>query len=117
MGQILPEVRGVGVDSQNRCEHYRQPVDIVAIKMKCCGFYYACKDCHVALADHGIEVWPQNEWDHKAVLCGACAAELTIHSYLNCGHRCPACKAEFNAGCRSHYHFYFAMNPAPVDAR
>src|SRR5712664_59058 len=43
-----PEVRGVEVDAQTRCVHYRSTVDIVAIKMRCCGVYYACKDCHIA---------------------------------------------------------------------
>ena len=46
------ELRGVNLDPQTRCEHYHGPTDIIAIKMKCCGVYYACKDCHVALADH-----------------------------------------------------------------
>jgi len=37
------------------------PTDIVAIQMRCCGLFYACKDCHLALADHPIAVWPQSE--------------------------------------------------------
>jgi uncharacterized CHY-type Zn-finger protein len=111
MGLNIPNVRGMNVDPQTRCAHYHKPVDIIAIKMKCCGVYYACKDCHVALADHAIELWPLSEWDNKAVLCGACGSELTISAYLNCENRCPQCKAEFNPACRNHYHFYFAMTP------
>ncbi len=107
MNNQLPTVCGVDVDSQTRCAHYRKPVDIIAIKMKCCGVYYACKDCHAALADHEIEVWPKAELDEKAVLCGSCGAELTIRSYMHCGHRCPVCNAEFNPACRHHSHYYF----------
>jgi uncharacterized CHY-type Zn-finger protein len=100
-------VRGLNLDSQTRCVHYHKPQDIIAIKMKCCGVYYACKDCHDALADHPIKVWPRDEWDEAAVLCGNCETELTIKQYLACLNQCPACQAEFNPGCRNHYHFYF----------
>jgi uncharacterized CHY-type Zn-finger protein len=103
-----PEVHGIDLDTQTRCAHYRTALDIVAIKMKCCGVYYACKDCHHALAGHPIEVWAQSEWDQLAVLCGACGNELTISEYIASGHRCPHCRAMFNPGCRKHHHFYFA---------
>jgi uncharacterized CHY-type Zn-finger protein len=103
----LPEVRGVSLDPQTRCGHYHGATDIIAIKMKCCGVYYACKDCHLALAGHPMEVWLENEWGQKAILCGACGAELTIHEYMQSGYSCPACYAPFNPGCRNHYHFYF----------
>jgi uncharacterized CHY-type Zn-finger protein len=106
---ILPTVLGVNLDPQTRCEHYHGPRDIIAIKMKCCGLYYACKDCHVALSDHQIEVWPESEWDQVAVLCGACGAELTINQYMQSESRCPACRAPFNPKCRNHYHFYFRV--------
>ena len=46
MTKTLPEVHGVDLDLQTRCEHYRGPTDIVAIKMKCCGVYYACNEPH-----------------------------------------------------------------------
>jgi uncharacterized CHY-type Zn-finger protein len=104
---ISPLVNGVDVDAQTRCAHYNKPVDVIAIKMKCCVEYYACKDCHDALAGHAIEVWPREEWDSAAVLCGVCAHELTIRQYLDCGNLCPHCGAAFNPGCRNHYHFYF----------
>jgi uncharacterized CHY-type Zn-finger protein len=107
MASNRPEVRGVNVDPQTRCEHYRGPTDIIAIKMKCCGVYYACKDCHIARADHALAAWPQSEWDQDAILCGTCGAELTIQQYMNSGSRCPACGAAFNPRCRNHYHFYF----------
>jgi uncharacterized CHY-type Zn-finger protein len=103
-----PNVSGIDLDPQTRCAHYKTPLDIIAIKMKCCGIYYACKDCHDAMAGHAIKVWPRSEWDQHAVLCGACGVELTIEQYLACLNECPACKTRFNPGCRNHYHFYFA---------
>lgn len=101
------KVEGVDVDAQTRCAHYRSPRDVIAIKMRCCGIYHACKDCHDALADHPARVWPQSEWDQQAILCGACGTELTIHQYLRSGYSCPACRAQFNPRCRNHFHFYF----------
>lgn len=109
-GPTKPRVRGVGVDRESRCIHYHGPLDVVAIRMKCCGLYYACKDCHEALAGHPAEAWPREEWNQPAILCGACGAELTIESYLRCGDRCPRCGAGFNPGCSRHRHFYFAAD-------
>jgi uncharacterized CHY-type Zn-finger protein len=108
MQRSRPEVRGVDLDAQTRCAHYRTALDIIAIKMKCCGVYYACKECHEALAGHPIEVWPQQEWNQPAVLCGACGNEMTISEYRSSNDRCPHCRAPFNPGCRNHYRFYFA---------
>jgi uncharacterized CHY-type Zn-finger protein len=104
------EVRGVDLDPQTRCRHYQGALDIIAIKTKCCGVYYACKDCHIELADHALFVWPRAQWDSKAVLCGACGAKLTINEYLHSGSRCPACGAGFNPDCRNHHHFYFEQD-------
>jgi len=109
MTPTLAEVRGVNLDSQARCEHYRGPTDIVAIKMKCCGVYYACKDCHAALADHEIAVWPASQWNQEAILCGVCGAVFTILQYMQSESRCPLCQAQFNPACRNHYHFYFQV--------
>ncbi|HEY1463723.1 MAG TPA: CHY zinc finger protein [Terriglobales bacterium] len=103
-----PKVLGIDIDPQTRCKHYRSPLDVIAIKMKCCGKYYACKDCHEELANHTIEVWPKNLWSEKAVLCGVCGIELTIERYLASENQCPSCKASFNPGCKNHYHFYFS---------
>jgi uncharacterized CHY-type Zn-finger protein len=100
-------VHGIDLDAETRCYHYRSSLDIVAIKMKCCGEYYACKDCHIALANHEIRVWPGSEWDERAVLCGRCGAELTIAEYLRCSNKCPRCDANFNPGCQNHCQFYF----------
>jgi len=101
------DVRGIEVDGETRCAHYRSPLDIVAIKMKCCGVYYACKDCHIALAGHAIAVWPRDKWNERAILCGACGTEMTIREYLECDSRCPTCGAALNPACRNHHHFYF----------
>jgi uncharacterized CHY-type Zn-finger protein len=107
MAELNARVIGVNLDPQTRCAHYNSALDIIAIKMKCCGTYYACKDCHDALAGHDIAVWPREEWDQPAVLCGACGVEMSIHQYLGCFNKCPACSSPFNPGCRNHYHFYF----------
>jgi uncharacterized CHY-type Zn-finger protein len=109
---VLAEVIGIQIDRETRCVHYCAAVDIIAIKMKCCGTYYACKDCHEALAGHPIEVWPRSAWGEKAVLCGHCCTELTINEYMASGNHCPVCRAKFNSGCADHYNFYFEW-PAP----
>ena len=103
----IPEVRGLNLDPQTRCVHHHTHADVIAIKMKCCATYYACKDCHIALAGHAIEVWPRSEWKQEAILCGACGAKLTIREYMQCEARCPVCFAAFNPGCRNHHRFYF----------
>jgi uncharacterized CHY-type Zn-finger protein len=102
-----PPVLGVDVDPQTRCAHWRSPLDVIAIKMKCCGDYYACRDCHDALSGHPAAVWPKAEWDQPAILCGVCNAELSVRQYMACNNRCPTCAAPFNPGCRLHYHLYF----------
>ena len=117
MAPTSSTVRGVNLDPNTRCEHYRGPTDIVAIKMKCCGVYYACKDCHAALADHEIEVWPESDWNQEAILCGACGAELTIRQYMQGESRCAVCRADFNPKCTNHYHFYFQMTGNSESAR
>ncbi|MEZ2348296.1 CHY zinc finger protein [Terriglobus sp. RCC_193] len=94
---------------QTRCVHYHSSRDVIAIRMACCGVYFACKDCHEEVAGHAIVVWPRSQWDTRAVLCGVCGDELTIHEYMECDNRCPRCEAAFNPGCRNHYHFYFEV--------
>jgi uncharacterized CHY-type Zn-finger protein len=104
---VVNPIIGLDLDANTRCRHYHGATDVIAIKMQCCGTYYACIDCHRALAGHAASVWPQSEWDTKAVLCGVCQTELSIHEYLSSGNCCPRCEAAFNPGCRSHYHLYF----------
>ncbi len=104
---MKPEVRGVGLDAESRCAHYHSVLDVVAIKMRCCGEYFACKACHDELADHPPQVWPSEEWHQRAVLCGACSSELTITRYLESEDACPECGALFNPACRLHQRYYF----------
>jgi uncharacterized CHY-type Zn-finger protein len=104
-----PPVLGVELDPQTRCVHYRSELDVIAIKVRCCGEYYACKECHDALADHDLDPWPRQEFETRAVLCGVCGSELTIREYLDSGSVCPACGAGFNPRCRLHHHFYFSL--------
>jgi len=101
------EVKGKPVDDQTRCEHYHSPLDIIAIKFKCCDDYFPCYQCHQETVDHNPLVWPKDELDTKAVLCGVCKHELTINEYVNSQNYCPNCKSGFNPGCGNHYHLYF----------
>jgi uncharacterized CHY-type Zn-finger protein len=105
---MRPIVKGIELDPQTRCAHWHGALDIIAIKMRCCGTYYACRECHDELAGHPVQVWPAAEWGQPAILCGACGVELSVHDYLACESRCPACGAPFNPGCRRHHHLYFA---------
>lgn len=102
------EVRGVDIDAQTRCGHWHGELDIIAIKFKCCGEWFPCFECHASEADHTASVWPTDEIDTEAVLCGACGHHLSITEYLDCGSACPKCKSKFNPGCTKHYHLYFA---------
>ena len=58
---MRPTVFGGGLDPQTRCVHYNTQLDVIAIAMKCCGTYYACKDYHNALAGHALQTWPRAE--------------------------------------------------------
>jgi uncharacterized CHY-type Zn-finger protein len=100
-------VRGCEIDSRTGCVHYHSALDIVAIKFHCCRTYYSCFYCHQEEAGHSASVWARARFDEKAVLCGACGAELTIRQYLECGAVCPMCGVGFNPRCESHYPFYF----------
>ena len=103
-------VKGNVVDEHTRCVHYHSPLDVIAIKFKCCGEYYPCFSCHEETSGHGPQVWPKEEWDNKAILCGMCGHELTIHQYMNSGNLCPVCHAGFNPGCKNHYGLYFQVS-------
>ena len=101
------EVHGVDVDPETRCSHWHSPLDIIAIKFKCCGQWYPCLECHSELAGHPASVWPKAEFAESAILCGACGAKLSVDEYSTCGSVCPSCRAPFNPGCSKHFHFYF----------
>ena len=102
-------VRGLEVTDRTQCAHYHSELDIVAIRFKCCGEFYACAECHGALADHPPVPWPRKDRGIPAILCGNCRNTLTIKKYLQGNFRCPHCDAPFNPGCARHYHLYFEM--------
>jgi uncharacterized CHY-type Zn-finger protein len=104
------EIIGVDVDSATRCAHYHGEQDIIAIKFRCCGKWFACYECHRALAGHDAEVWSRKEFDELAILCGCCGHLLTIREYLECRSVCPHCKRSFNPRCAHHCHLYFEMD-------
>jgi len=101
-------VHGVDVHPDTRCAHYATDRDVIAIKFACCGDYYPCLQCHDTLADHDRDVWPVDEFDTAAILCGSCGTEHTIETYRDSGSSSPTCDAEFNPGCRRHWSAYFA---------
>ncbi|MEI3605293.1 CHY zinc finger protein [Pseudogracilibacillus sp. SE30717A] len=102
-------VRGNVIDLETRCTHYHSEKDRIAIKFFCCNTYYPCYSCHEEKGCGNHQTWPANQFDQKAILCGACGEEITIKAYLNKSHICPYCKAEFNPGCSLHYHLYFSV--------
>jgi uncharacterized CHY-type Zn-finger protein/uncharacterized RDD family membrane protein YckC len=102
-------VRGLEVDDSG-CTHWRSPLDIIAIKFKCCGEWYKCFECHRSLAGHEAIRWQQAQFDMPAVLCYSCKHQLTISEYIACDSQCPCCNAAFNPGCANHYDLYFATN-------
>jgi uncharacterized CHY-type Zn-finger protein len=102
-------VRGINVDGDTRCRHYHTPRDVVAIRVACCDVYYPCYHCHAATTTHESERIEPSAFDDSAVLCGVCAATLTVSEYLSCGDACPQCGSSFNPGCRSHRHRCFAI--------
>lgn len=100
-------VRGLAVNARSQCAHYHSPLDIVAIKFKCCDTFYACIHCHEALAGHAPETWLKQEHETHAILCGACQSTLSISDYLQSNSSCPSCGAAFNPRCATHHQFYF----------
>lgn len=103
-------VKGNLVDENTRCTHYHSPLDIIAIKFKCCKEYYACYACHEESTDHEADKWEKNELNTNAILCGICKQEMTIESYLNCKDECPSCDSKFNPNCAKHYPLYFDVS-------
>ncbi len=99
-------VHGPTVDDETRCIHYRTPLDIIAIKFKCCGRYYPCHLCHQETEAHTAQQWSAHEQDTKAILCGSCKIELPITTY-RATDECPNCAAPFNPACALHAHLYF----------
>ena len=109
-------VFGKLVDDQTRCRHYHSPVDIIAIKFKCCGKFYPCYKCHAECENHPIVRWEEEEFDSQAVLCGVCKNTLSIRAYMG-AEKCPHCGSAFNAGCKKHYGIYFAISEKNISCR
>jgi uncharacterized CHY-type Zn-finger protein len=101
-------VYGVDIDTETRCRHYHSRLDIVAIRMRCCGAYFSCRACHDELTSHPAQTWSEVDWHVPAILCGHCGTELSIRAYIDGLDQCPACQAGFNPGCRAHRQLYFA---------
>lgn len=104
----MVKVYGSTVDDETRCTHYQTPLDVIAIKFKCCDKYYPCYKCHNEHESHQIVRWGSSEFDQKAILCGVCKHELTINEYMMT-ETCPNCNAHFNNRCKFHYHLYFVI--------
>ena len=103
------DLRGVDVNERTQCAHYRSDRDIVAIRFKCCGTFYACVRCHDELAGHAPIRWSKGERDIRAILCGNCHQTLSIADYLSGANSCPLCDAAFNSACATHHRFYFEL--------
>ena len=100
------KIYGAIVDDETRCIHYHTPVDIIAIKFKCCNRFYPCYKCHEEAESHPIVRWGQEEFGEKAIYCGRCKSTLSIREYMN-APVCPRCGAKLNSRCKNHYHIYF----------
>lgn len=103
------KVHGQLVNDHTGCTHYHTPVDVIAIKMKCCDQYYACYYCHEEAAQHPPQRWTKEELDTPAILCGVCKQELSINEYFNSNYQCSSCGAAFNPKCSNHNHLYFDL--------
>jgi uncharacterized CHY-type Zn-finger protein len=104
---VFMELKGKPVDTETRCVHYHSPLDIIAIRFKCCNACYSCFYCHEETAGHTPAVWSKQEFHVKAILCGVCKTEPTIAVYKTCNYEGPFCKASFNPECSNHDHLYF----------
>lgn len=102
------KIKGLLIDEETRCEHYHSPLDIVAIKFKCCDTFYPCYQCHSSCEEHSAQLWEVSEFSEKAILCGSCKGLLTISEYLDTD-TCPHCQAHFNPKCSNHYSLYFKV--------
>ncbi len=100
-------VFGIDLNERTGCRHYASSVDIIAVKFKCCNHYFACYDCHTALAGHKAKRWRSDEFHAKAILCGHCYREMSIWEYLTCGNVCMHCRSFFNPRCYLHWGLYF----------
>ncbi|MEX5942171.1 CHY zinc finger protein [Mammaliicoccus sciuri] len=104
----MVKIHGLTVDNESRCEHYHTPLDIIAIKFKCCDKFYPCYKCHNECEKHDIKRWDQSEFDEHAILCGVCKETISINDYM-LKEVCPNCDARFNHRYKYHHHLYFKI--------
>jgi len=98
------KIRGVDVDTQGRCAHYRSERDIVANRCATCDDYWACHACHAELTVHPFG---RMRIDAPAsVLCGNCRHTMGYGVYSQ-ATACPSCGHDFNPGCSMHSSLYF----------
>lgn len=99
--------RGVELDEQGRCAHYRTIRDVVFNRCDTCGDFFACHRCHDELTDHPFGRMPYAA--ESAVLCGACGREMNYAEYAEGqgAPACPECGHLFNPGCATHAHLYW----------
>lgn len=105
-----PIVHGLSVTQLTQCAHWHSPLDIIAIKHFCCQKFYACISCHDVEETHKSGVWPRDQRNEKAVLCGACKHILSVDEYMHSGSRCTNCGEGFNPGCKNHWNLYFQLD-------
>lgn len=102
-----PAINGKLVDEQSRCYHWHSPLDVIALKFKCCEKYYACYSCHHELANHPTQRYDLSiDSNEKLIICGVCKTELCFNEYHE-HMKCPHCKSQFNPACSLHYDLYF----------
>ncbi|MDO5511731.1 CHY zinc finger protein [Corynebacterium sp.] len=100
------QIRGVDVDEQGRCAHYRSARDVVGNRCATCGDYWACHACHAVLADHPFGRMRRDA--AASVVCGNCSHAMDYPAYAVAAH-CPACGHPFNPGCAAHASLYFEI--------
>ncbi|GMM35233.1 Hot13 protein [Saccharomycopsis crataegensis] len=101
-------VCGLLVDRQTRCVHYHSPLDIVALKFKCCKTFYPCHQCHPL--SHMVRRYNNKDLEHETVvLCGQCHRGLKFNEYANGEYRCKYCDCDFNPKCEGHHKLYFDL--------
>ena len=96
-------IRGVDVDERGRCAHWRTERDVVAHRCETCERFWACHECHRALADH-----PFGRADPAVpatVLCGACG-HLSSYEDYSAAPFCAGCGHPFNPRCALHRGLY-----------
>ena len=110
------QIYGKLVDKESRCEHWHGPLDVIALRFKCCNRYYACYECHQELVPHVTERYNINDETVPLVICGVCKLEMSFAAYGD-SLQCPNCRSQFNPGCKLHYDMYFMKDDEPENLR